>query len=148
MISPAIKATGAALVVLGLAIGGVEAKVFQVPGPVFAGASDLSFLPAGQKICKVSVIYVDNNPEGAIRARLARWQFDLGEPFSDEPLILADMVTKGAQQAVRKMSAIPVDPTIDTVRSFYTWMLEDQGDTGLKFIMGFQLDVRPSCPLT
>lgn len=103
-------------------------------------------LPHGQRVCSFSMIYHDINAADSMVARLKRKIFTAGNPPFNAPTVMAAVTSAaGTPNTVRKATdATIVNALINTASSFY--FIEVDVATINMNLLGFQIDVRPTCP--
>jgi len=142
------------LLVFGASPG--SAELFSIEASIEAPLSfvygTLPFLHKGQKICRFTLIYVDNRPNEALVAELYSTDVVVAGTAFPERATIARIETTGAKDVLRKKSTIAIaSPTIDTAQNFYSYAIfhiPNPEPTFDAYFMGhgIQLDVRASCP--
>jgi len=101
---------------------------------------------AGQRVCRFSMVYRDVNANDAITATLRRKPAAVGSNAADPSIVMATVTSAaGIQDKVRKATTTTiVDPKINSTASFY-YIEVDVPTVNLE-LLGFQIDVRPTCP--
>jgi hypothetical protein len=103
-------------------------------------------LPHGQNVCRFSMVYHDINAGNSMTARLKRKVVVAGDPPFDPPTTMASVISAaGTPDTIRKANDTTItSPLISTTNSFY--YIELEVPTVNLNPIGFQIDVRPTCP--
>jgi hypothetical protein len=92
------------------------------------------------------MIYHDINAADSMTARLLRKLFVVGNPAFGAPAVMASVTSAaGTPNTVRKETDTTIAAAlVNTTNGFY--FIEVEAPTFNLNLLGFQIDVRPSCP--
>ena len=106
--------------------------------------SAVSFPVSGQKVCRFSLVFGDNDADFNITAKLFRRAVNLGGPVFGANVLMAQVRSGGAQPNVRRASDTTIaSNTIATQSAFYTVEIQIPG--GALDPIGVQIEYKPSC---
>ena len=103
------------------------------------------FPRSGDRICRFSLIYQDNDGDHNVTAQLVRKKIALGSSAFTPATVIAQVRSGGAEAFVRRRSTTNIAPRIvNTSEAFYFVELDFPED--LIEVVGVQIDVRTACP--
>jgi hypothetical protein len=105
-------------------------------------------LPHGRRVCRFTMVYHDINGANSMTARLQQKPIVAGNPPFNPPTTMASVTTAvPVPNTIRKASdSTIVSSQINTTNSFY--YIELEAPTFNLNPIGFQIDVRETCPAT
>jgi len=100
----------------------------------------------GERVCRFTLIYRDINNAESMIVRLLRKTFKVGNDAFVPPVVMASLQTAaGVLDAVRRATTANItQAAIKTTNSFY--FIEVQVPSFNIDILGFQIEVAPTCP--
>lgn len=106
----------------------------------------LPFLVNGQRVCKFSLVYRDNDTDSQTAARLLKKRIILEDnPFT--PPVLMAFVGTGvatATMGVKRKSTTAINQPILTIPGAF-YYVELTNSSGLLEVLGVEIDVKPVC---
>lgn len=147
------------------------ADVLQIAGPAFTGHGVPSFTPAaqgdvnqglllnaqgsyfapvlfptsGQQVCRLALVYRDNDADFDVSASLLRKPAVIGGNAFDPPITMASVSSSGADNAVRESETTVVKRRIINTGNFFYFVELHFPQATLEAI-GVQVEVKPTCP--
>lgn len=127
-----------------LGLGVAEQGVLtEAPGIFYAA---VNFPANGQRVCRFTLVYRDNDADSQTLARLLKKKIIPGDVPFTPPVLMAGMntgIAAGAIGVKRKSVTAITEPIIDLNSAFY--YVEIQNTSKLLEVLGVQIDVRQAC---
>jgi hypothetical protein len=127
-----------------LGLGVAQQGVLTDAKGIFYAA--VNFPANGQRVCKFSLVYRDNDADSQTLARLLKKKIILGDVPFTPPVLMAGMntgIATGAMGVKRKSLTAITEPIIDLNNAFY--YVEIQNTSTLLEVLGVEIDVRQAC---